>query len=394
MDTQAAGQPRLEVSDIFRHFQPWLKDLPKSEAKVVSDITNCRTSVLGGHKLACDNCDHQEYSYNSCRNRHCPKCQFLTKSRWVEERNSELLPVEYFHVVFTIPHELNDVIWNNKKIGYSVLFRAMSETLKEVAEKRLKAKIGFTAVLHTWSQTLNRHAHIHAVVPGGGISLDGKKWISCKQGYFLPLKVLSKVFRGKFLEYFEESFSKLSFESATAHLKNPTQFKSLLVLTAKKEWVVYAKAPFAGPKQVLEYLGNYTHRIAISNYRIENINGDQVTFKYKDRADENKSKLLSLPGTEFIKRFLSHVLPPKFVRIRHFGFLGSKNKKKNIKAARDLLGAKHIEKVKDADYKALLKRLTGHDIDQCPCCRIGKLVKTESFSLHPSLQRKNRKDSS
>ncbi len=317
LDETVVGRPRLELSDIFRQFRPWLKPLAKNEAKVVADISNCRTSVLGGHHLKCNKCEHQEYSYNSCRNRHCPKCQFLTQAKWVDARKSELLPVEYFHMVFTIPHELNPIIWPNKKICFDILFRSMSETIKEVGERRLKARLGFTAVLHTWSQTLNKHAHIHAIVPGGGISLDGKTWIRAKPGYFLPIKVLSKVFRGKYLSYLEEYFGKLKFES-TSELPSRLEFKKVLKAASNHEWVVYAKAPFAGPERVLEYLGNYTHRIAISNYRIVGIENGSVTFKYKDRSDGNQSKILKLPADEFIQRFLSHVLPNKFVRIRHF----------------------------------------------------------------------------
>jgi len=384
-----ADRPKLELSDIFRQFKPWLKPLGKTEAKVVSDILNCRTSVLGGHRLQCDHCGHEEYSYNSCRNRHCPKCQFLAQVRWVEARKSELLPVGYFHVVFTVPHELNRIIWANKKIGFQILFKAMSETIKEVGETKLKARLGFTAVLHTWSQTLLDHAHIHAIVPGGGISLDGKKWVSAPRNYFLPCKVLAKVFRGKFLDDLEKSFPKLKWDSDTADLAYPQEFKKYLVAAARKDWIVYAKAPFAGPAQVIEYLGNYTHRIAISNYRIEAVTDREVTFRYKDRADDNKSKLMTLPGPEFCRRFLSHVLPGKFVRIRHFGFLGSRQKKKNIQTARQLLGSKpSIEIIKSEDFKQLLMRIAGVDIDICTRCQSGTLIKVETILPHSHLRRR------
>lgn len=384
-----AEKPRHELSDILRKFQPWLKSLDKTKSKVVSDILNCRTSVLGGHRLQCDTCKHEEYSYNSCRNRHCPKCQFLAQAKWVEARKAELLPVEYFHVVFTVPHELNPIIWANKKICFDILFRAMSETLKEVAERRLKAKVGFTAVLHTWSQTLNEHAHIHAIVPGGGLSLDGNKWIKSKSGYFLPLKVLSKVFRGKYLSMLEASQDKLN-------LEDTHRFKGQLVEASRKNWVVYAKAPFAGPAQVLEYLGNYTHRIAISNYRIESVDESHVTFRYKDRSDGNKSKLMRLPANEFIRRFLNHVLPEKFVRIRHFGFLGSRQKKKNIATARDCLNVEsRVETIPSGeDYKQLLQRLVGVDVSKCPCCKLGKLIEVATIDPHPGLRRKPRRDTS
>lgn len=385
LDEVVVGRPRLELSDIFRQFRPWLKPLAKNEAKVVADVINCRTSVLGGHHLKCNKCEHQEYSYNSCRNRHCPKCQFLTQAKWVDARKSELLPVEYFHMVFTVPHELNPIIWSNKKICFDILFRAMSETIKEVGERRLKSRLGFTAVLHTWSQTLNEHAHIHAIVPGGGISLDGKKWIKAKPVYFLPIKILSKVFRGKYLSYLEEAFGKLKFDSSLA------EFKKVLKSAANHEWVVYAKAPFAGPERVLEYLGNYTHRIAISNYRIVEVKNGCVTFKYKDRSDGNQSKIMSLPADEFIRRFLSHVLPSKFVRIRHFGFLGSRQKKKNIEIARSALQcSKTIEIIKDEDYKQLLQRLAGVDITQCPCCKTGTMIEIAEINPHRNLDRTRR----
>lgn len=384
-----AARPQHELSDIFREFRPWLKPLSKIESKVVADIINCRTSVLGGHRLKCDACDHEEYSYNSCRNRHCPKCQFLAQAKWVDARKSELLPVEYFHMVFTVPHELNPIIWNNKKIGFDILFRAMSETLKEVAERRLKARVGFSAVLHTWSQTLGEHAHIHAIVPGGGLSLDGKKWKSAKRGYFLPIKVLSKVFRGKYLSYLEDAFGKLKFAGDVEELANVINFKKILIAAASKEWVVYAKAPFAGPARVLEYLGNYTHRIAISNYRIEKVEGNHVTFKYKDRANNNQPKTMCLPAHEFISRFLDHVLPNKFVRIRHFGFLGSRKKKNNIEIARQCLGAPSgIEVIKGEDYKQLLKRLVGVDVTRCPCCKLGEMHEVATL-LSPIRFRRN-----
>jgi hypothetical protein len=383
----SAARPRLELSDIFRKARPWLKPLGKNESKVVADVINCRTSALGGHRLKCDACDFEEFSYNSCRNRHCPKCQFLAQAKWVEARNAELLPVEYFHMVFTVPHELNPIIWANKKIGFDILFRAMSETLKEVAERRLRAKIGFTAVLHTWSQTLNEHAHVHAIVPGGGLSLDGGKWIKAPRGYFLPIKVLSKVFRGKYLSYLEAAYSKLKFDAKILNLSNAALFKKVLVKAASKEWVVYAKAPFAGPERVLEYLGNYTHRIAISNYRIEAIEDGYVTFRYKDRKDGNQPKLLRISIQEFTRRFLSHVLPEKFVRIRHFGFLGSRQKERNIAAARLCLGiTERVEVIKGEDYKQLLKRLVGVDVTSCPCCKQGQLIQVAEILPHWKLE--------
>ena len=311
----------------------------------------------------------------------------MAQVKWVEARKGELLPVAYFHLVFTVAHELNRLIWANKKICYNILFQAMSETLREVGESRLNAQVGFTAVLHTWSQTLCEHAHIHAIVPGGGISFDGKKWISTSQNYFLPRKILATVFRAKFLNLLEKSYDKLQFPDEIGDLASPNQFKKLLIAAAKKDWVVYAKAPFAGPKQVLEYLGNYTHRIAISNSRIESITDTHVTFRYKDRTDGNKTKLLRLPGQEFVRRFLSHVLPDKFVRIRHFGFLGSRKKKKNLETARRLLNVKScIEIIKGEDFNQLLLRVTGVNVMACTCCPTGQLIAIETLLPHRELQ--------
>lgn len=392
LHTTKASQPVHEVSDIFRRFGHLLKPLEVGQAKVVSDIVKCRTQELGGHRLSCDDCDFEEYSYNSCRNRHCPKCQFLAQKRWIEARAAELLPVQYFHCVFSIPHVLNPLIWINKKITYDILFKSMSETLKEVAEKRLKAHIGFTAVLHTWGQTLTDHAHIHAIVPGGGINFDGSKWISAKQNYFLPGKILAKVFQGKFLNYFEQAYPKLNLVGRGAKYKNKQAFKSLLIEAAKTDWVVFAKAPFAGPKQVIEYLGNYTHRIAISNHRIKAIEQNQVTFSYKDRSDNNKPKLMTLDAAEFMRRFLLHVLPRKFVRMRHFGLLGSRDKQKKIDLARELLKAGKIEKIKDENWQAFLLRVTGHDVTLCPVCKKGHLQIIETILPLKTWNRK--KDSS
>ncbi len=378
----------FEVSDIFRQFGHLLGVLAPGQAKVVSDIMNCRTSILGGHRLQCNSCDHEEFSYNSCRNRHCPKCQFLAQAKWVAARVEELLPVQYFHTVFAPPHDFNPILWCNKRIGFNVLFRSMSETLKEVAETRLKAHIGFTAVLHTWGQTLTDHAHIHAIVPGGGVSLDGTKWISTHQDYLLPRKVLSIVFRAKFLNYLEQAYPQLIFPGRCAQYQNKSAFKSLLVGAAKKNWVVYAKAPFLGPKQVIDYLGNYTHKIAISNHRIQNIENDHITFRYQDRADDSKVKQMRLPAKEFMRRFLLHVLPTKFVRIRHFGLLGARDKEKKLNHARRLLNAKQIEKAQDPNWQELLMRVTGHDVRQCPKCKTGHLIEVETLLPHPTLRRR------
>ena len=361
------------MAELFNRFGHELGELPFSHEKVIRDITSCRTSVLGGHSVRCNECDYQKNSYNSCRNRHCPKCQFLTQLRWIDKRTKDLLPCRYFHVVFTIPSELNPLILRNKEVGYNILFKAASETLKDVAQnpKRLGAEIGFIGVLHTWAQNLMDHPHIHFIVPAGGLNKKKTKWVHCKKNYFLPVRVLSKVFRGKMLEKIEEAFhdGKLEFMGKIEHLKHFPNFNELLIQAASKEWVVYAKEPFNGPKQVINYLGQYTHRIAISNYRLVKLEGDQIHFKVRDKDDPKKKKIMVLDIREFLRRFLRHVLPKGYVRIRHFGLLGSRLKKENIKIARAIQGIVDIiEKHFPLGWKELLKSFTGLDPDLCPKC--------------------------
>lgn len=310
----------LELADIFRQFKDELPTLASEQHKAVRDIISCRTMVLGGHVYQCDHCGHKQEVYNSCRNRHCPKCQSLEQARWLEARQTELLPVEYFHVVFTISDKLNGIFLSNKSTCYKLLFAAVAEKLKEVAlnPKHLGAQIGFLAVLHTCTQQLLFHPHIHCIIPGGGLNLDSSQWISAKPGYLLPVKVLSLVFRGKLLDKLEYAIDQGKLNVAS---------KDILQQAACKSWVVYCKPPFAGPEQVLRYLGRYTYRTAFSNDRLAKISGRQVTFRYKDRADGNKTKLLTLDALDFLKRFLLHVLPGGFFRIRFNGLLS--NGKKN-----------------------------------------------------------------
>lgn len=362
-----------EVADILHKFFKHSADTQK--LKVAHRIMSCRTEVLGGHKNECNHCDHMDFSYNSCRDRHCPKCQYGKKIKWIKKRYEELLPVQYFHVVFTIPSDLNPIFLTNKRICYGLLFKAMSETLLEVAESKLKAKIGFTSILHTWGQTLTDHPHIHAVVPGGGLSLDGERWIKSKKDFFLPVRVLSTVFRGKLLNFLESSHKNLKFTAETKRHESFCGFKSLLIDAAKKDWVVYSKPSFLGPEQVIKYLGHYTHRIAISNNRIKAIDGNDVVFEYRDRADNSKVKEMRLSGNEFLNRFLNHTLPNKFVRIRHYGLLGKKNKKKNLTLCRNLLKARKIEHAKDELSPARLKSLADIDPEVCPECKAGRLIK-------------------
>ena len=381
--------PRIEIADIFSKHKERLGNLPKEQWKVVQDIINCRTAALGGHVLECDNCGHLENRYNSCRNRHCPKCQFATKTKWLEDRKKELLPVSYFHLVFTLPAELNTIILQNKRVCYNILFKSASKTLKEVAlnQKNLGAHVGFFMVLHTWGQNLMNHPHIHAVVPGGGISPDNDSWIGCKKNYLLPVAILSKVFRGKYLSQLEKAFKKgkLEFHGNIKELKEEEEFKEVLKKSSKHSWVVYAKKPFAGPEQVLGYLGNYTHRIAISNHRIIKVENDNVYFRIRDSGDESKKKIMALDVGEFMRRFLLHVLPARFMKIRHYGFLGNKYKKRNIELCREFIGRQAGHSLKEssssdvADNKKesaeeLIKRLFDIDIFQCKNCKKGRMV--------------------
>lgn len=366
-------RPNIEVADIFREYSHLLTGLSKEQWKVVNAIINCRTEALGGHISECSKCDYKDQSYNSCRNRHCPKCQYNKKEKWVQRRVEELIPVDYFHTVFTIPHELNPLILQNKRICYELLFRAVSETLKEVAEnpKYLGAKVGFFSILHTWGQSLVEHPHIHVVIPSGGINQEKKTWVKTKKKFLLPVKVLSIVFRGKYLSFLEKEHrsGNIKFHGRCEYLKEEKDFKTLLKSTTKKNWVVYIKKSFAGPKQVLNYLGNYTHRIAISNYRIKKIEAGKVHFLIRDYADNNKNKVMVLDVVEFMRRFLLHVLPRGFVRIRHYGILGSRFKKINIELARKSLEekAKLLTKVLVRPNKEPFKFIY-EKVFNCPIC--------------------------
>lgn len=359
----------LEVADIFHKYDHLLSGISTDCYKVIRNIKNCRTERLGKHLRKCEKCDWTETSYNSCRNRHCPKCQFLKKAKWVDERVQELLPCPYFHVVFTLPAALNPLILRNKRLAYDLLFKASSETLTEVGKRRknLGATPGFIGVLHTWGQTLIDHPHIHYIVPGGGLN-DGK-WIPTKRKYLFPVKILSQVFRGKFLQALEDHYrrNELKFTKQIEGLKDPVRFKSLLIESAKKSWIVYAKEPFAGPKQVISYLGQYTHRIAISNHRLIKMSDGKIHFRYRDRQDKNKKKVMVLDVKEFMRRFLIHVLPKGFVRIRHFGFLASRCKAKNLETLRDILETA-ISKAEPKTAAELLKLFIGIDITLCPNC--------------------------
>src|SRR5271168_1293541 len=340
---------RLELADVFRTHQHdflarWNSVLSRQQRKALRDIRDCRTAVLGGHLYECDRCGHRVKVFNSCRNRHCPKCQAPARAKWLAEREAELLPVPYFHVVFTLPQQIGRLALQNPRQIYTILFQAASETLLTIAAdpRHLGASIGFLAVLHTWGQNLHLHPHLHCVVPGGGISPDGLHWIECKKkSFFLPVGVLSSRFRNLFLIYLRKAFQagRLKFQGDMAALANPAAFEALCRQARRIKWVVFVKPPFGGPEQVLKYLARYTHRVAISNRRLLSMENGCVTFGYKDYADSNKSKVMTLEATEFIRRFLLHILPRGFVRIRQFGFLANRARGKKLAHCRALLGA-------------------------------------------------------
>lgn len=339
-------------------------------------IAACRTAQLGGHVDQCDACGHIRISYNSCRNRHCPKCQSLAKERWLEAREAELLAVKHFHLVFTLPHELHPLIRMNEPLCYNLLFRAAAQTLLQLAgeKKHLHAQAGMMAVLHTWGQNLSYHPHLHCLIPAGGLSPDGKRWIHSRKRFFLPVKVLSRLFRGKFLAGIKAAFEqgKLK-EPPQIPIQSMRQLNRYLRPLYRKEWVVYAKAPFGGPQQVIRYLGRYTHRVAISNDRILGVEGNNVRFRYKDYADHNRAKTMILEVNEFIRRFLMHILPPGFHKIRYYGILATRNRTTKLTQARKRLGQPPIQKPAARSWQELLLDLTGTDPCRCPDCETGQM---------------------
>ena len=342
------SRPALEVADIFRAHGPAWRDaqagrLSLGQLKVMSAIEQCRSAVLGGHLLQCRACKHMQIAYNSCRNRHCPKCQSSAARRWLEAREAELLPVEYYHVVFTLPAPISNLAWYNKAVIYGLLFQAAAETLRTIAAdpRHLGARIGATLVLHTWGSAMTHHPHVHGIVPGGGISLDGQRWVACRPGFFLPVRVLSRRFRRRFLEQLRDAYraGKLRFFGERQMLVEAKTFAEWLQPLRQCEWIVYAKRPFAGPEAVLAYLSRYTHRVAIANSRLIVLDERGVTFKWKDyRAKERyRHKTMTLAVDEFIRRFLLHVLPTGMHRIRHYGLFANTTRKHNLARARELL---------------------------------------------------------
>ena len=382
------NRPKLEVADVFRLYGEAYREkhgpsLSTAQRRVMSAIEVCRTAALGGHLEHCDSCPYERPCYDSCRDRHCPKCQSLARAEWIEKRKTEILNCEYFHVVFTLPEDLAALAYQNKDSVYSILFRAAAETLSTIAadRKHLGAEIGFFAVLHSWGQNLLFHPHLHCVVPGGGISPDGTRWLPCRPGFFLPVRVLSRLFRRLFLTYLQESFDagQLHFFSSLKTLHDPQAFTRCLDPVRKQEWVVYAKPPFAGPQQVVDYVGRYTHRVAISNHRIVDIDDGQVKFHWRDYRDNNQQKTMTLLAEEFIRRFLLHVLPSGFHRIRYYGFLGNRYRKDKLEHCRQLLNMTPPNESSSQpqpreDYRDRYERLTGHSLRECPVCHRGRMI--------------------
>jgi len=381
------SRPRLEVADIFdRHGAAWRRanagHVSRAQLQVMSAIVSCRTAALGGHVTRCEACAHTQIAYNSCRNRHCPKCQGAAARDWLAEREADLLPVPYFHLVFTLPAAIADIAYQNKAVIYDLLFRASSEALLTIAAdpKHLGARIGVTAVLHTWGSAMTHHPHVHGIVPGGGISLDGSSWVRCRPGFLLPVRVLSKLFRRLMLNKLAAAHAagKLRFLGQHARLADAAAFAACLAPLRTTKWFVYAKRPFAGPQAVLAYLARYTHRVAIANSRLIAADDDGVTFTWKDYRFKgcDRHKTMTLAPDEFIRRFLLHVLPKGLHRIRHYGLLASAARKANIARARALLAAPEPETVRDETTGAAAAPIDHRP--PCPCCG-GRMIIVETF---------------
>ncbi len=382
------ARPRFEIADVFRaHGAAWRKanagHASLAQLKVMSAIETCRTAALGGHVERCEDCAHERVAYNSCRNRHCPKCQGAAARQWLAEREAELLPVPYYHVVFTLPAAIGAIAFHNKAAVYDCLFRTAAETLTTIAAdpKHLGARIGLTAVLHTWASALTHHPHVHVIVPGGGLSPDGSRWIACKPGFFLPVRVLSRLFRRLFLEGLADlhEAGRLAFFGDLAPLADRRAFAAALAPLRYCEWVVFAKRPFAGPKAVLAYLARYTHRVAISNSRLIALDEKGVTFKWKDYRIKGRDRLktMTLDAVEFIRRFLLHVLPSGFHRIRHYGLFAGAVRARNIERVRQALAAPEATPERshaEADSQAE----TASPMRRCPCCG-GRMIIVETF---------------
>jgi hypothetical protein len=377
------ARPALELADIFRRHGPAYRArhrLPLEQLKPMRAIETCRTAALGGHVERCGHCAHQRIAYNSCRNRHCPKCQSKARLDWLAAREGELLPVDYYHVVFTLPPRIAALALQNKKTVYDILFRASAEAMLTIARdpRHLGADIGFFSILHTWGQNLLHHPHVHCVATGGGLDPDGERWIHCKKNFFLSVRVLSRLFRGLFLRMLGEA--KLRFHGELQHLNDPTARKAYLARVRQQDWVVYAKAPFGGAARALAYLGRYTHRIAISNHRLLQDGNGQVSFHYKDYAssDPQRQRVMTLGAEEFLRRFLLHVLPPGFQRIRHYGLLANRKRHANLALCRELLKAAPAPISATARAQDLVRQAA-----QCPRCGQAPMLRVIKLAAIP-----------
>jgi hypothetical protein len=371
-----AQQARVELADVFARYADGYfgsHGATQTQRKVARAIVRCRTAALGGHREWCKRCGYQRYLYHSCRNRHCPKCQSLAKASWLENRQGELLPTPYFHNVFTLPHELNPLLLaseRNRRALLDLLFRAVADTLLTFGHNNLGGKVGFTMVLHTWDQQLRDHFHVHCVIAGGAIAEDGRKWLPAGKNFLFPVRALSNVFRTKYIERLQQLLdqNQLDLPPSLSGLTTRDGRRRWIRLVRRKAWVVYSKAPFAGPRKLLDYLGRYTHRVAISNHRLLSCDDGQVRFTYRDRSNGDRRKIASLLGKEFIRRFLLHVLPPGFMRIRHYGFLANRAKKTCLAQCREQLGAPAPEPAEAKTVADWIRDLTGIDITRCPHC--------------------------
>ncbi len=397
------SRPALEVAQIFRHHGPDYREnhgLSPEQHRAMRDIERCRTARLGGHVDVCSHgCGYSAISYNSCRNRHCPKCQGLKQARWLAERLERLLPTRYFHLVVTLPHDLQPLARCNQALIFNLLFDAASRALLQFARdyERLRAQIGFTAVLHTWDQDLNFHPHLHLVVTGGGLSEDGEKWIAARNGFLLPVKALSKIIRGKFVEALEEAGREGRLRGRVPGLEDPVQFLRFLRKLRRKKWVVYAKAAFGGSQKAYHYLSRYTHRVAIANHRLVSLAAGQVSFQARDNSRPGQKRLVTLTAPEFIRRFLLHVLPPRFVKIRHYGLMAPRNAKTKLEKARaliylqepgatdDLTRQKLDTPSETKTWQEMLKALTGLDLTTCPNCGQGRLIRSRLIGSEGAL---------
>lgn len=388
-------RPALEVADIFRRHGPaWRAaqrgQLSLGQLKVMSAIEQCRSASLGGHVLCCDACAHIEVSYNSCRNRHCPKCQGAAAQRWLEARHADLLPVEYYHVVFTLPGPISAIAYTNKALIYRLLFEVAAETLNMIPAdpKHLGAKIGVTLVLHTWGSAMTHHPHVHGIVPGGGLSPDGERWVACRRGFFLPVRVLSRLFRRRFLEELGKAHAsgELKFFGEFAALADTSAFQRWLAPLRSCEWVVYAKRPFAGPEAVLAYLSRYTHRVAISNQRLVSMDDNGVSFRWKDYRDKGRTrhKTMRLKAEEFMRRFLLHVLPSGFHRIRHYGLLANVGRREHLARARQLLLNSSDGEASNASHPTPPTR-SAAPVFVCRCCGAAMMV-IDTLPRAPSIR--------